>query len=244
MVPLKDENPVQITPVVTYTLIVINLVVFLGEFLLSSGQLSQFMHEFAFVPQEFSQSLRGIATDSVFPEPLTLVTAQFLHGSILHVGFNMLYLWIFGNNIEEELGRFNFTIFYIVCGILASLVQWFFESTSTVPTLGASGAIAGVMGAYIFRFPQVRIITLIPLGFFFFTVRVPALFFLGFWFVQQAFNGIASFEVQVHVGSMQNMVAYWAHAGGFVFGALLAPLLGLFSSQNSTDSVDPEQLNE
>lgn len=237
MVPLKDENPIQITPVVTYTLIAINLALFLFEVTLSPGQLDAFMHDFAFVPSELSTSLRGVSTGDAIPEALTLVTSQFLHGSFIHVGFNMLYLWIFGNNIEEELGRLNFGIFYILCGILASLVQYLFATSSGVPTLGASGAIAGVMGAYIFRFPQVRIVTLIPLGFFFFTVRVPALFFLGFWFVQQAFNGITSFEVQVHVG-MESMVAYWAHAGGFVFGALLAPLLGLFSraSQNTSDT--------
>lgn len=245
MVPLRDENPIQITPVVTYVLIAVNIALFLYEKSLNPADLDAFLHNFAFVPSELSTSFRGVSTGDAVPESLTLVTSQFLHGSLIHVGFNMLYLWIFGNNIEEELGRVNFVVFYIVCGILASLVQFFFATGSSVPTLGASGAIAGVMGAYIFRFPNVRIVTLIPLGFFFFTVRVPALFFLGFWFVQQAFNGITSLEVQVHVG-MESMVAYWAHAGGFVFGALLAPLLGLFSrvsDSNATDEPSQEPLD-
>ncbi|MEO0491575.1 MAG: rhomboid family intramembrane serine protease, partial [Cyanobacteria bacterium J06659_2] len=168
----------------------------------------------------------------------TLITSQFLHAGFLHVGGNMLYLWIFGNNLEEQMGRVRFLAFYLLCGVLAGLAQWYFNFGSVVPSLGASGAIAGVMGAYIFRFPQVRILTLIPLGIFFYTVRIPALLYLGFWFLQQAFYGVASLEAPATVGMEGGGVAYWAHAGGFVFGALLGPLFGLFDQQRDGALVD------
>lgn len=232
MVPLNDENPIQITPVVTYVLIVANILIFLYELSLGTPGLQAFLQDFAFIPGQLSESLQGATTGDLVPEPLTLVTSQFLHGSVLHVVFNMLYLWIFGNNIEEEMGSSRYLIFYLLCGILASLAQYVFDADSMIPTLGASGAIAGIMGAYIFRFPQARIVTLIPLGFFWFTVRVPAIFFLGFWFLQQAFNSVSSLEAQVNAGGMESGIAYWAHAGGFVFGALLGPLFGLFSRRD------------
>jgi membrane associated rhomboid family serine protease len=239
MVPLKDENPTKITPYVTYALISINVVVFIYELTLNPYQLRQFMDLFAVVPQELSSSFNGIAVAGSVPEPLTLITAQFLHAGLAHVGFNMLFLWVFGNNIEEELGSVKYVIFYLACGVLASLTQWFFTAGSTVPSLGASGAIAGVMGAYILKFPQAQVVTVIPLGFFFPTFRVPAFYFLGFWFLEQAFNGLASLEVAMHVGMEGGGVAYWAHAGGFVFGAILGPILGLFSDGSKPLNPNP-----
>lgn len=189
------------------------------------------------VPEELTASFNGISIDQPVPEFLTLFTSQFLHASFIHVGFNMLFLWIFGNNIEEELGRVNFTIFYLACGVLAALSQYALATGSAIPSLGASGAIAGVMGAYILKFPQVRILTLIPLGIFPYIVRVPAFLFLGFWFVQQAFSGISMLEIQTAVGSMDSGgVAYWAHAGGFVFGALLVQIFGLFTPTSSSEN--------
>ena len=233
MVPLNDENPTYITPWVTYALIIINIIVFFYELTLAPPQLDRFFHTYAIVPNELSASFDGATVSQGFPEPLTLLSSQFLHAGFMHVGFNMLFLWIFGNNIEQELGPIKFIIFYLVCGALAGLAQWYFSTESTVPSLGASGAIAGVMGAYILKFPQARVLTLIPLGFFFYTVRVPAIFFLGFWFVQQAFNSFLSLQVAATVGMQQGGVAYWAHAGGFVFGAILGSLLGLFSRPQS-----------
>jgi membrane associated rhomboid family serine protease len=235
VVPLKDENPTTITPFITYILIAANIAIFLFEITLSPPQLDSFFHLFAVVPKELTASFNGITVGQPVPEPLTLITSQFLHGSFLHVGFNMLFLWIFGNNIEEELGHFKFIVFYLICGALAALAQWFFSTDSAIPSLGASGAIAGVMGAYILKFPKVRILTLIPFGIFWYTVRIPAFFFLGFWFVQQAFNGISMLQVPVNVGMEGGGVAYWAHAGGFVFGALLGPLLGLFSDRKKSN---------
>jgi membrane associated rhomboid family serine protease len=144
----------------------------------------------------------------------------------------MLFLWVFGNNIEDQLGHFKFTIFYLACGALAALSQWFVAIDSTLPSVGASGAIAGVLGAYLLRFPKARVLTLIPLGFFLYPARIPAIFFLGFWFVQQALFGLASLQAEARMG-MEGGIAYWAHAGGFIFGVILGPLLGLFSNQKS-----------
>ena len=234
MVPLRDENPIKITPYVTYALIAANILVFIYELTLVPPQLDGFFHLFAVVPRELTASFDGIAINQPVPEPLTLITSQFLHAGFTHVGFNMLFLWIFGNNIEEELGSVKYLIFYLTCGVLAALSQWFFSANSGVPSLGASGAIAGVMGAYILKFPNVRVVTFIPL--FFTAIRVPAVFFLGFWFLQQAFNGLAMLEAPANVGMESGGVAYWAHAGGFIFGAILGPMLGLFSPDSKPAS--------
>ena len=234
MVPLRDENPIKITPYVTYALIAANILVFIYELTLVPPQLDGFFHLFAVVPRELTASFDGIAVNQPVPEPLTLITSQFLHAGFTHVGFNMLFLWIFGNNIEEELGSVKYLIFYLTCGVLAALSQWFFSANSGVPSLGASGAIAGIMGAYILKFPNVRVVTFIPL--FFTAIRVPAVFFLGFWFLQQAFNGLAMLEAPANVGMESGGVAYWAHAGGFIFGAILGPMLGLFSPDSKPAS--------
>ena len=224
MIPLRDNNPSQTTPIIIYILITINVVVFLHQLSLGSG-LGEFFQLYAVIPQQLSNSLDGIRSSQSFPEILTLISSQFLHGGLMHIGFNMLFLWTFGNNIEEDLGHLKFLMFYLICGILAGLTHWFFGMESTVPTIGASGAIAGVMGAYIIKYPKAQIETLLPLGFFITTVRIPAVFFLGFWFLQQAISSVAS------LGMPEGMsgVAYWAHAGGFVFGAILAPVMGVFN---------------
>ncbi len=234
MVPLRDDNPTRITPYVTYGLIAVNILVFLYEISLPPPALDQFFRTWAVVPRELTLALEGttLAT-SPLPEWTTLITSQFLHGGFLHIAGNMLFLWIFGNNVEDCLGHIKYLIFYLTCGILAALTQWFFSSSSTIPSLGASGAIAGVMGAYILRYPRAEIITLIPLGFFSNIVRLPAYFFLGFWFVQQAFNGIIGLKASADIGMQNGGIAYLAHAGGFVFGAILGPLLGLFNNSRS-----------
>ena len=235
MVPLRDNNPTKITPYVTYALIAINILVFIYELSLTPPQLQGFFHLYAVVPRELTASFNGISVNQPVPEWLTLITSQFLHGGFLHIAGNMLFLWIFGNNIEDQLGRIKYLIFYLACGVLAALAQWFFSSGSSIPSLGASGAIAGVLGAYILRFPKAEILTLIPLGFFITTFKVPAVFFLGFWFVEQALYGVASLEAPANIGMEGGGIAYWAHAGGFVFGAILGPLLGLFSSQSEKE---------
>ncbi|QYO68149.1 rhomboid family intramembrane serine protease [Leptolyngbya sp. 7M] len=228
MVPLTDNNPTQTTPYVVYLLILVNVLVFLYQLSLPVAELEQFFFRHAVVPKDLTVAFNSGDTSLLLPELMTLFTSQFLHGGILHIAGNMLFLAIFGNNIEDKMGHFRFLLFYLICGALAALSHWFFSMDSTIPSLGASGAIAGVLGAYILRFPKAKITTLVPLGFFFFTVRIPAIFFLGFWFFQQAFFSVASLNVPTNVNA-EGGVAYWAHAGGFVFGMLLAPLFGLFS---------------
>jgi membrane associated rhomboid family serine protease len=230
VVPIRDDNPTQITPYVTYALIIINILVFVYEISLQGPALEGFLKDWAVIPNELSAALGGQTIVQGPPELLTLVTSQFLHGGLLHVGGNMLYLWIFGNNVEDRMGHVRFIAFYLLCGVLASLAQWYFSQGSTIPSLGASGAIAGVMGAYFLKFPNARVLTILPLGILLLPVRVPAIFFLGFWFVQQALYGLASLNAPTNIGMENGGVAYWAHAGGFVFGALLAPLFGMLSS--------------
>ena len=228
MVPIRDENPINITPYVTYALIIINIIVFIYQLSLSESQLQEFFTNYAVIPRQLTSSFGGELTDDRIPELATLITCQFLHGGFLHVGFNMLYLWIFGNNIEEELGSVKFLGFYLTCGALAALAQWFFSSSSTIPSIGASGAIAGVMGAYILKFPTAKIVLIIPLWIVLIPFRIPAYAFLGFWFIQQAFNGYLSLNTSINIGMEQGGVAYWAHAAGFIAGIILGPLLGLF----------------
>ncbi|ACB52302.1 putative peptidase, S54 (Rhomboid) family [Crocosphaera subtropica ATCC 51142] len=232
MVPLNDNNPTQRTAYVTYGLIILNVLVFFKELSLSSEELSQFFQYYAIVPKQLTAGFSGVDFYHPIPEWMTLFTSQFLHAGFLHIAGNMLFLWIFGNNVEDKLGHVKYLIFYLTCGVLAGLSQWYFAPYSEVPSLGASGAIAGVMGAYILRFPQAQVLTLIPLGIFITTIRIPAVFFLGFWFLQQAIYGFASLNVQTNVGMEGGGVAYWAHAGGFVFGFILGPLLGLLDDKN------------
>jgi membrane associated rhomboid family serine protease len=235
MFPIDDDNPTRITPYVTYGLIAINVLVFLYELTFSEQGLTKFFYQWAVVPVQLTGAITGNPVPILTAEPpeiWTLVTSQFLHGGFTHIAGNMLFLWIFGNNIEDQLGHFKFIFFYLACGVLASLAQWFFSQSSPIPSLGASGAIAGVMGAYIIRFPNVSVRTVIPIGIFPFFTNIPAYFYLGIWFFQQALYSFATLAPRTNVGMESGGVAYWAHAGGFVLGAILGPLLGLFSQSS------------
>ncbi|YAF93789.1 MAG: rhomboid family intramembrane serine protease [Nodularia sp. CChRGM 3473] len=220
MFPLYDENPTRITPYFTYGLIGMNILVFLHEVSLSSEQLEQFFRMYAVIPREL--------TTNFAEEWTTLFTSQFLHGGWWHLISNMVFLWVFGNNIEDRLGHFKYLIFYLSCGALAALCQWFIAMDSTIPSLGASGAIAGVLGAYIIRFPQSRILTLAFLGFFVTTIRIPAMILIGIFFIQNVISGLANLQASANMSVETGGVAYWAHIGGFVFGVILGPLFGLF----------------
>ena len=224
MIPLNDENPTYSTPVVVYALIAINVVVFLHQMSLGRD-MAGFFQLYAVIPQQLSASFAGVPVNQPVPEILTLITSQFLHGGLMHIGGNMLFLWTFGDNIEHDLGHTKFLFFYLACGVLAGLTHWFFGMQSAVPTVGASGAIAGVMGAYLIKYPRAKILTLVPF-FILTTVRIPAIYFLGFWFIQQAFSSVASLGMPEAGG-----VAYWAHSGGFIFGAILGLMLGLMKER-------------
>ena len=214
MFPLYDENPTRITPYFTYGLIGMNVLVFLHEISLSNLQLEQFFQLYAVIPQELTINWSG--------EWTTLFTSQFLHGGWWHLISNMVYLWVFGNNIEDRLGHFKYLLFYLTCGAIAALCQWFIGMYSAVPSLGASGAISGVLGAYLIWFPQARITTLIFLGFFVTTVNIPALVIIGIFFVQNLISGFASLQAAANMSVETGGVAYWAHLGGFVVGSIFA----------------------
>lgn len=220
MFPLYDENPTRITPYITYGLIGMNVLVFFHEVSLSNAQIESFFQLYAVIPRELTHNFAG--------EWTTLFTSQFLHGGWWHLISNMLYLWIFGNNIEDRLGHFKYLIFYLSCGALAALCQWVIGINSGIPSLGASGAIAGILGAYIIRFPDTRVLSLIFLGFFVTTIRVPAVIVIGLFFVQNVISGLANLQAAANMSVETGGVAYWAHIGGFVFGVILGPLLGLF----------------
>jgi membrane associated rhomboid family serine protease len=212
--PLYDDNPTRITPYFTYGLIGMNVLVFLHEISLSSLQLEQFFQLYAVIPQELSINWSR--------EWTTLFTSQFLHGGWWHLISNMVYLWVFGNNIEDRLGHFKYLLFYLTCGAIAALCQWFIGMYSAVPSLGASGAISGVLGAYLIWFPQARITTLIFLGFFITTINVPALVIIGIFFIQNLISGFASLQAAANMSVETGGVAYWAHLGGFVVGSIFA----------------------
>lgn len=210
MFPLKDDNPTRRFPVLTVGLILINVVVFFFEMSLGPPQIEALLNRFGVVPARFDEGRLGHAV-------LTLFTSQFLHGGVLHVGGNMLYLWIFGNNIEDQLGRTGFLFFYLAGGAIAALAQVLSNPQSTVPAVGASGAIAAVLGAYLVLFPKAQVHTLIILFIFIRIVPVPAALWLGIWFAIQVFSAAGS-------RTQEGGVAWFAHAGGFVFGVLVALL--------------------
>lgn len=217
MIPLRDTNPRRIFPFVTYALVAVNILAFLWELSLGS-QLERALFAVSFIPARFWITGNWVA------DLMTIVVSMFLHGGLLHIGSNMLYLWIFGDNIEDRLGHGKFLVFYLLCGYLATLAHAFASPGSRVPAIGASGAIAGVLGAYLILFPHARVLTVIPI-FFFITLReLPAVIILGLWFVLQLFSGVGSLGVT----DAQDMggVAYFAHIGGFVAGLLLIGLFG------------------
>ena len=225
MVPYRDENPSQNTPFVVYGLMATNILLFFYELSVRANSNSLF-DRYALIPQQLTASLTGNLPSQSVPEIYTLITSQFLHGGLIHIGGNMLFLWIFGDNIEESLGHVKFLLFYLSCGVLAALTHWLIAMDSTLPTVGASGAIAGVMGAYLLKYPRAKII-IFP----FVTDRIPAFFFLGFWFCYQALKGVLSLGLPETAGGS----AYWVHAGGFVFGAILAFVFGLWRDRKPLD---------
>ncbi len=214
MIPLRDEVPTRHFPIVTVILIAVNVLVYVYQFFLPDLQLNIMVYKWAYIPIEYTR-FEQVYPELAVPFGLTVFTSMFLHGGFMHLAGNMLYLWIFGNNIEDQLGKIKFIIFYLVSGIAAVALFTAFDPSSEVPMIGASGAIAGVMGAYMVLFPNARIHTIIFLGFFIQAVRVPAKILLVFWFAMQIIFGLPSL-----MGPSQGGVAWFAHVGGFAFGWL------------------------
>jgi membrane associated rhomboid family serine protease len=222
MIPLKDDNPTRRFPVLTILIILINCAVFVYTDILGFGT-PRFIYMHSVVPADIV-TLGGAMDRSVMSALSTLITSQFMHGGFLHIGGNMLFLWIFGNNVEDKFGRVLFILFYLGCGVLAALAQVFAAPSSEIPMLGASGAIAGVMGAYLLMFPRARVLTLIWLFIFIRLIWLPASFIIVYWILIQVLFQISS-------GSQQGGVAYLAHIGGFAAGVIFYLIYRIFAGR-------------
>jgi len=234
MIPLRDDNPTEITPVVTVVFIVVCVVVFLYEISLSASKSEVFVYMYGAIPSvvlghaQLTPELVGL------PAYGTLVSSMFLHGGWMHLIGNMLYLWIFGNNIEDVMGHARFIVFYLICGVLAALSHALIDPGSTIPMVGASGAISGILGAYLLLYPHARVLVLVPYGFIG-TFHVPAAMVLGLWFLMQLFSGGMS------LGNQGGGVAFFAHIGGFLAGMVLIgffkhPHVRFFNPPHSSSS--------
>ena len=215
MIPLKDINPSRTTPFVNIALIVINVVVFFYQVTLPLGAQKAFVFAYGTVPAKIPALLAGHGSVQLALEPL--FTSMFLHGGLMHLLGNMLFLYIFGDNIEDHFGHIGYLLFYVVCGVGSGLVHVLFNLNSPIPAIGASGAISGVMGAYILLFPRAKILTF----FFIFLIPVPAFLILGYWFVFQFLEAIGGLG-----GDPTGGVAVWAHVGGFLIGMLITVIVG------------------
>ncbi|MDI6839824.1 MAG: rhomboid family intramembrane serine protease [bacterium] len=209
MIPLKDDNQLNRFPIFTILIIAVNVFLFGYEVWLGKG-IEAFVTKFGCIPYEITHGV-DLFPYLDFPVYFTLITSIFLHGSWFHLLGNMWFLFIFGDNVEDWLGRGRFILFYLGCGVAASLVQILFHPMSKVPTIGASGAIAGIMGAYLILYPRTRVLCLIPFFIFFRIVRLPAFLFLGIWIMWQLFSSMATFPVGTNI-------AFFAHIGGFFVG--------------------------
>ena len=212
MIPIRDENPTRRFPFINYALIAINVLVFFWQISLGASSDDVF-YRLALIPLDVTSGFDIGDVRSIF-------TSMFMHAGWAHLLGNMLYLWIFGDNVEDALGHIRYLLFYIAGGFAASLTHVILYPSSTVPTVGASGAIAATLGAYLLLFPNRRVVTIIPFGFFLQVARIPAIFVLGFWFLLQLIEGTLALGVKQLGG-----VAFWAHIGGFVFGMLFGPLM-------------------
>ncbi len=208
-IPLRDTQPSYSRPLITSLIIAVNVAVFLHQITLDGYSQNFFMIHYGLVPRR--------------PHASALVTSMFLHGGWLHIIGNMWFLWIFGDNVEDVLGHTKYLIFYLVCGIAAGLTQLFFSAGSSAPMVGASGAIAGVMGAYLVKFPHSRIVCLIFIFFFVTTIEIPAVLMLAVWFLLQFFSGVGTIGYS-HVS--QGGTAFFAHVGGFIAGMILVGVMG------------------
>lgn len=222
MIPLKNLDPRRSLPIITLVIIAANVAVFLYQITLPPQAADTFVRTWGLVPSKIQLALAGrhyTLVDALIP----LFTCMFLHGGFLHILGNMWFLWIFGANLEDRVGAAAYLFLYLICGIASGLTQAAFSWGSRIPSIGASGAISGVLGAYIVLFPASRILTLVPLFIIWFTARIPALVFIGLWFIVQFLSGIGSLGPRGAAST--GGVAWWAHIGGFLFGVFLARMI-------------------
>lgn len=214
MIPIRDINPRHRTPYITILLIVLNVIAFIIQFssLYVQDMWVSFVNTWALIP------IQLVSTPGL--EAYTIVTSMFLHGGLLHIGGNMLYLWIFGDNLEDVMGHGRFLAFYLLCGVVAAIAHVVTDPASNVPTIGASGAVAGVLGGYFVLFPMASVRTFVPI-LLLRTFSIPAWVLLGFWFLMQLFNGYATLNAAQEAG-----IAFWAHIGGFVAGVIFVKFFG------------------
>ena len=208
MIPYRDDNPINIVPFSTILIISLNMLVFIMQ-LLSGEDSRSIVYSYGAIPQ----NIIGFQSNQPIPAYLTILTSMFMHGGVFHIAWNMLYFWIFGNNIEESLGHIRFILFYLFCGVVAALSHILLSPDSNVPMIGASGAVSGMLGAYILLFPMAQVRTIVLLGFYITVVRIPALIVIGFWAIIQVVSGLLS-----QGNAAQGGIAFFAHVGGFVAG--------------------------
>ncbi len=228
MIPIGDSNPLRRTPVMNWLLIAANVLIFLYELTLPPRTLDRFFLTWGVIPQNVLAALAAPLAPASWHGLETLLTSQFIHGGWLHLLGNMLFLYIFGDNIEDVLGRLSYLVFYLICGVVAVLAQVFvlapFMGRYAVPTFGASGAIAGVLGAYLLLYPLNRVSVLFPLLLILIPFDLPAFVIIGWWFIQQFLNGVLTLTPSA---AQSGGVAFWAHIGGFVFGMIsIVPFIG------------------
>jgi len=220
MIPLRDINPRESTPLVTIFIIAANVLVFLFQVSLGPQAGEQLVFTYGMIPARLEWALARPDV-SLGQALVPFLTSLFLHAGWLHLIGNMWFLWVFGDNIEDRLGHLRYLFFYLVCGLGAGLAHLLFNLSSTLPAVGASGAVSGVLGAYLVLFPHSRIITLVPLIFVWFTAKLPAVLILGYWFLIQFLGGLAGLGQSGGGGG----VAWWAHIGGFILGVILVEVV-------------------
>ncbi len=232
MIPIRDTIRLNRFPIMNWVIIFLNALVFLYELSLKTTALNKFISLYALVPAALHLNRPLLFLEHPFTL-LTLVTSMFMHAGWLHIISNMWVLLIFGDNIEDRLGSFRYLMFYLLCGIAANILQALVYPHSTIPSLGASGAIAGILGAYFVFFPASRVLTLVPIFIIPWLIEIPAIFYLGFWFISQLYSGLFSLR-----GANMGGIAWWAHVGGFLFGFLFARLFVPSQNQEHLQRID------
>jgi len=214
MIPYKDDNPIHIIPLVTILIIALNILVFIMQ-LFSGEDSASIAYSYGAIPH----NIISLTSSQPIPPALTIFTSMFMHGGLFHIAWNMLYFWIFGNNIEERLGHIRFIFFYLFCGVIAALSHALLSPNSNVPMIGASGAVSGMLGAYLLLFPMAKIRTIVFLGFYITVIQIPALIVIGFWAIIQVVSGLIS-----QGNAAQGGIAFFAHVGGFAAGLITIKL--------------------